>query len=161
MPFITTMWEKIKTKFKSSLKNGASLKGSSTLTSATSKKPIIKLMMAFLLSNIFFFMLFSEDKEKKSPTERVGIEIIIEGKLMTSFEKNKEVILSHQHAGIIKARLLEIQPMQDSYLVLTTEAEAIKILARPVNWSILPYLKNYSMKTPSKPMQEIDHEIHF
>jgi hypothetical protein len=162
MPFIGIMWEKIKPSFHYLLRSGKDLKKNSNQTNAISTPKIIKLVLALILSNIFFFMLFSADEAKTPEQSYQGVEIIIEGKLLTSFEKNKEVLLTHSNSGLkIKARLLSIQETQDHYLVLTQESDAIKILARPLHWNILPYLKNFTLSSPKQYVQEIDHEIHF
>lgn len=162
MLFIATMWEKIKTSSQHFLKSGSALKKGSTQTNAISAQKILKLVIALILSNIFFFMLFSSDETSKVEKTYQGVEVIIEGKLLTSFEENKEVLLTHPNSGLkIKARLLTHPDMQDHYLILAEESDALKILARPLQWNILPYLKNYSLRSPKQLTQEIDHEIHF
>jgi len=162
MESIAITWQKIKTNFKILLKNGVASTKSTNQTGAISKPKILKLIVAIILSNVFFFMLFSGTDEKTTTVKASGIEIIIEGKLMTSFEENKEVLLTHPASGMkIKGRLLTHQNSDTHYLVLVSEEEAQSILNRASDWNILPYLKNFRLIGPKKIAQEIDHEIHF
>lgn len=163
MESIATTFEKIKTFFLASLKNGTDSKKNIAVTSAISKIKIIKIVTALILSNIFFYMLFSpNDEVSELKTNRGGVEVIIEGKLMTSFEENKDVLLTQPNLGLkLKGKLLTNQNSETHYLVLVSEEDAQQILGRPLNWNILPYLKNFKLPTARRTHQEIDHEIHF
>lgn len=168
MPFIATTFLKIKMRFQNLLKNGIELKKNTKQTNGIDSKKIIKLIVAIILSNIFFFMLFSSGEENnKNFQKSEGVEVIIEAELMTSFTEGKEVLLTQKGSGLaIKAKLLnlpETQSLDDKkhYLVLTSETDAHKILGHPLNWNILPYLKDFTLSTPKRQLQEIDHEIHF
>ncbi|GEM_PF-1848935 len=168
MPFIVTMFIKIKMRFLALLKSGIDLKKSTKKTSAIDAKKIIKIITAIILSNIFFFMLFSSPNVSKQKINSADeVEVIIEGELMTSFSEGKDVLLTQTGSGIkVRAKLLtlpENQNLDDKkhYLVLTSIADAHKVLGRPLNWNILPYLKDFTLRTPKRQAQEIDHEIHF
>ena len=167
MPYIAITWKKIKPSLLALLRSGVDLKKNTNQTNNISKNKIIKFCLVLILSNIFFFMLFSSDERAPVHGRKIGVEIIIEGKLLTSFEEHKEVLLTHSPSGQkIRATLrsaLESQSGTEGtqYLVSSSEEDALKILKYPSGWTILPYLKNYSLHQPKRLIQEIDHEIHF
>ncbi len=167
MPYIAITWKKIKPSLLALLKSGVDLKKNTNQPNNISKNKLIKFCLVLILSNIFFFMLFSSNDTNPVHDKKAGVEVIIEGKLLTSFVEHKEVLLTHGLSGQkVKAILVMAQESQNGtegaqYLVSSTEEDALKILKHPSGWNILPYLKNYSLHQTRRLNQEIDHEIHF
>lgn len=105
-----------------------------------------KLIVAFFVSNVFFFILFSEEKESVSPSlPTAWVEIQIMGDLLTPFEKNKKVLLLERKAQHKIEAFLKAIPEDPSgrFTVLVSEEKAQTLLTYP-QWEILPYLRNLS-----------------
>jgi hypothetical protein len=119
-----------------------------------------KLAVALILSNIFFFVLFSGDSEvKQTPTDLVPegwVEVQLNAELMTPFHSGKKVLIIHRIGrkkleGVLQADQLG----KITVLVKETEAHA---LFQHESWEVLPYLKHLSFASHKK---ESSHEIRY
>lgn len=123
----------------------------------------MKLGIALILSNVFFFLLFSGDSEVKQ-VEVSGIpdgwvEVQLNAELMTPFHSGKKVLIVHR-IGRKKLEAVLQEPGTSeigkiTILVKETEAHA---LFQHETWEVLPYLKNLTFTSVRK---EESHEIRY
>jgi hypothetical protein len=121
----------------------------------------MKLGIALVISNLFFFLLFSGDSDVKQESLPSGIpqgwvEVQLNAELMTPFHSGKKVLLIHRIGrkkleGVLQADQL------GKITVLVKEAEAEKLFQHE-SWEILPYLKNLNFASVRK---EASHEIRY
>lgn len=116
-----------------------------------------------MLTNIFFFILFSSEPDKNlnkdTPIHPEQVEVQIEAQLLTPFQIGKKVLLVNRQKrikveGVMRASLPE---SLDKYTVLVHEQEAAKLFQHQ-NWEILPFLKNLTFAAIKR---EKTHEIHY
>lgn len=119
-----------------------------------------KLVIALILSNFFFFYLFSDEKEEVQVLKVPDgwVEIQLQAELLTPFEKNKKVLLLNRVGqkkleGILKNG--SKNPLSQ-ITVLVKEDEA-HLLFQFQSWEILPFLKHLSFsRVPGE-----SHEIRY
>ena len=121
----------------------------------------MKLGLALILSNIFFFVLFSGDDKKmaESSIPDGWVELQVKGDLLTSFLKGKRVLLVSRLArkqveAILHAPAAEIE---GRITVLVRETEA-PILFKHEQWETLPFIKTLSFNPV---IQGEGHEIRY
>jgi hypothetical protein len=134
-----------------------------TILKKNTKTKWIKIGIALVLSNIFFFMLFSGDSEVKQ-VESSGIpsgwvEVQLSAELLTPFHSGKKVLLVHRNARKKLEGVLQDTGAGElgkiTVLVKETEANA---LFQHETWEVLPYLKNLTFAQVRK---EHSHEIRY
>lgn len=142
---------------------GTLLKRSTSTSSPKQKVWWIKLGIALVLSNVFFFVLFAGDSEVKSGTPSgipAGwVEVQLSAELMTPFQLGKKVLLVQRTArkkleGVLQAPGAD-QLGKITVLVKESEAQA---LFHHESWEVLPYLKHLSFATARK---DFSHEIRY
>lgn len=124
---------------------------------------LFKLGIALILSNIFFFVLFSGDSEvKKASPDGVPegwVEVHLNAELYTPFQMGKKVLLVHRSGrkkleGVLQAPMKE-ELGKITVLVKEEEAHALFHFER---WEILPYLKHLTFSSVKK---DASHEIRY
>lgn len=122
----------------------------------------MKLGIAIVLSNIFFFVLFSGSETKAPATSSIPegwVEIQVRAELLTPFHSGKKVLLLHRNARKKVEAMLETSPLEPegrfTVLVKETEAEA---LLKYDSWEIVPFLKTLTFAPLSRGTQ---HEIRY
>ncbi len=134
-----------------------------TLLNKNTKTKIwwLKLAIAIILSNIFFFVLFSKDEKNEviSSIPNGWVEIQVRAELLTSFQSRKKVLLLHREGRRKIEAMLETSPMEPEgrFTVLVKESEA-EALLKYENWEIIPYLKTIRF-FPKK--NGVSHEIRY
>lgn len=121
-----------------------------------------KLAISLLLSNIFFFLLFSgKDQEvpEKSHSLEKGVEVQLSAQLLTPFQTGKKVLMVHRKQGRKIEGVLKGMDTEspERIVVLVKEAEAHDLFLHE-NWEIYPYLPKLSFHRPKK---EQVHEISY
>jgi hypothetical protein len=121
-----------------------------------------KLAVAIVLSNIFFFVLFSGNETQESslpPIPEGWVEIHVRGELLTPFQTGKKVLLLHRIGRERIEAMLETSPLEPEgrFTVLVKESEA-EALLKHENWEIVPFLKTLTF---SKASRGVDHEIRY
>ncbi len=121
----------------------------------------IKLGFSLILSNIFFFVLFSnsEDSIKKFETPLDHVEIQLSAALLTPFQIGKKILIVNRKKrikiqGVLISQLLD---EENRLTVLVNEKEANHLFLYS-NWEILPYMKYLSFASIPK---DQDHEIRY
>jgi hypothetical protein len=123
----------------------------------------IKLGLALILSNIFFFILFKNeqgpDMNKITGTPEGWVEVQLEAHLLTPFQSGKKVLIVHRNArkkleGVLQANGAD-ELGRITVLVKETEANA---LFQYSTWEVLPYLKHLTFASVTK---ETGHEIRY
>lgn len=122
-----------------------------------------KLAVALVLSNIFFFYLFSGPENvtsEKVPELPVGsVEVQMRAELQTPFQKGKKVLLvSRQARKIIPAVLHEPSSDVTEKVTVIVNDEVAHQLFEHDSWEILPFLKKMAFKKVS---QGVVHEIRY
>ncbi len=122
----------------------------------------MKLGVAIVLSNIFFFVLFSGSEIKEGTTSSVPegwVEIQVRAELLTPFQSGKKVLLLHRDGRKRVEAMLETSPQEPegrfTVLVKETEAEA---LLKYETWEIVPFLKTLTFAPFSR---GVEHEIRY
>lgn len=136
--------------------------GSILRKNSKSKLWWIKLGLSIIVSNIFFFILFSNPKgETRNQTtpHPEGVEVQVEALLLTPFQTGKKILVINRRKKIMIAGVLQTQYLEDpkKFTVLVNENEAGTIFHYS-NWEILPYLKKFRFKESKK---EKTHEIYY
>ncbi len=123
----------------------------------------LKLSLALILSNIFFFVLFSNE-EKENSTQPSGIphgwvEVQLEAQLLTPFQSGKKVLIVQRFAGKKLEAVLQGSgnDEQGRITVLVKEDEADSLFHHKA-WEVLPYLKKITFISIKK---EQGHEIRY
>lgn len=120
----------------------------------------MKLGFAIILSNIFFFVLFSDDSEMKQETSSVPqgwVEMQLEAQLLTPFHSGKKVLVVHRLGRKKLEGVLQTAENENKITVLVKEEEAHALLQFE-SWEILPYLKHLNFASVKK---EESHEIRY
>jgi hypothetical protein len=120
----------------------------------------MKLGVAIVLSNIFFFILFSGSETQATATSSIPegwVEMQVRAELLTTFQSGKKVLLLHRNGRKKVEAMLETSPLEPegrfTVLVKETEAEA---LLKFESWEIVPFLKTLTFAPLSRGAQ---HEI--
>jgi hypothetical protein len=129
--------------------------------STVTRVRFFKIIVALIISNLFFFLLFSPGSS--SPQEPVKelsgwVEVQLEGHLFTPFGTGKKVILVNRKRGQQVEGLLQGEKdLGGLYNILIKEKDALMVLHQE-SWEILPYLQNFKLATRAK---GDDREIHY
>ena len=122
----------------------------------------VKLAMALIFSNIFFFILFADDskvKQIETPVPQGWIEVQLEAKLLTPFHSGKKVLIINRQQrkslyGVLHGE--GVDPLgRVNVLVKEENAHALFL---EENWEILPYLKQLTFASTRK---DNSHEIRY
>ena len=121
-----------------------------------------KLTVAIVLSNIFFFVLFSGSETTETPTPSIPegwVEIHVRAELLTPFHTGKKVLLLHRIGRKRVEAMLETSPLEPEgrFTVLVKESEA-EALLKHESWEIVPFLKTLTFAPASR---GVDHEIRY
>ena len=113
----------------------------------------MKLGIAIVISNIFFFLLFSgsEKEATQSSIPEGWVEIQVRAELLTTFHSGKKVLLLHRLGRKRVEAMLETSPLEPEgrYTVLVKETEAEALLQHE-SWEIVPFLKTLSFAPLSR-----------
>lgn len=121
-----------------------------------------KLTVALILSNVFFFLLFSNDSGVKKIEKGIPsgwVEVQLNAELMTPFHSGKKVLLIQRLSRKKLEGVLQT-PSSDQLgkiTILVKENEAHTLFQNEA-WEILPYLKNLQFASIKK---EASHEIRY
>lgn len=122
----------------------------------------MKLGFALVLSNIFFFCLFSGKESEAAPMTQVEphqVEVQLMATLLTPFAEGKRVLLVHRGSrSHVTGTLKSFQAESGAYVVSVHEDEANKLFQQQT-WEILPYIKNLSIG--HKGIPGVQHEIRY
>lgn len=118
--------------------------GSALKKDTKTKQWWAKLFIALIISNIFFFLLFSgsETEVEKSSVPEGWVEIQVRAELLTPFHSGKKVLLLHRLGRKKVEAMLETSPLEPEgrFTVLVKESEAESLLQHE-SWEIVPFLK--------------------
>ncbi|HXH32192.1 MAG TPA: hypothetical protein VNJ01_15410 [Bacteriovoracaceae bacterium] len=125
-----------------------------------SKQWWLKVAVALVLSNAFFFLLFSgtpQTLEAKIPTG--WVEVQLSAALLTPFEHGKRILVVQRLRRKKLEGIMHTPKSEgtETFTVLVREEEA-EALFRYQDWEVLPFLKNLTFA--SKPKGE-NHEIRY
>ena len=121
----------------------------------------IKLGGGFILSNLFFFLLFSGNESPAAATDtpKGWVEIHVKAELLTPFQMGKKILLVHRTSRTSLESMLKNFPPEPEghFTVLVKESEAHFLLEHE-RWEILPFLKTLSF---APIIRGESHEIHY
>lgn len=120
----------------------------------------MKLATGLILSNVLFFMLFSNPSEEKQVSRIPDgwVEIELEAQLLTPFHLGKKTLLIHRNGRKKIEAVLQASSIESGKLTVMVREEQAHVLLLHKDWEILPYLKNLSFATNVK---ERSHEIRY
>lgn len=122
-----------------------------------------KLGISLVLSNIFFFILFSDDSKSRTEFQsgipEGWVEVEFEAQLLTPFQTGKKVLIVQRSSrkkleGVLQAPG-SVEHGRITVLVREDEASALFLHH---TWEVLPYLKNLTFASIKK---EQAHEIRY
>jgi hypothetical protein len=122
----------------------------------------MKLAVSLVLSNIFFFVLFSSNEKPSVPTSSIPegwVELQVKAELLTTFQSRKKVLLLHREARKRVEAVLETSPQEPEgrFTVLVKETE-VEALLKYESWEIVPFLKTLTFA----PLHTgVHHEIRY
>lgn len=120
-----------------------------------------KLGVALILSNIFFFLLFSGDSEVKQENAipEGWVEIQLQADLLTPFHYGKKVLIVHRIGRKKLEGVLQASGTDETgrITVLVKESEAHSLFQYE-SWEVLPFLKELKFVTVNK---RETHEIRY
>jgi len=128
-------------------KNGTSFK-----LDTKNKTFIIKIAAALVLSNIFFFILFSpsDEIEEKSLSDN-EVEIHLQVTFHTSFQKGKKVLLIHRKTQrMVEAKLQDWVNEETQTLSVSVQDTQAQRVIDLTGWEVVPYIKQYTFAQTSK-----------
>lgn len=110
-----------------------------------------KLAIALILSNLFFFMLFTGPNEVQAETKTLGtVELQLKAHLLTPFEAGKKILLIHRSSrSKAEGKMKVPQDSEGRMTVEVLEADA-ELLLMHEEWEITPYLKSLKFKVAAK-----------
>jgi hypothetical protein len=103
-----------------------------------------KLAIAIVVSNIFFFVLFTSTDPIASPAgQREGlVEVQLRAEIMTPFQHGKKVILLNRKSKLRVEGVLKEDINAEEKFTIWVREERASVLFDYNDWEILPYLKN-------------------
>ena len=103
-------------------------------------QPIL-IVLIVIISNVLFYLLFFPSENVPEITIPDDfIEIKLEAKLQTPFQKGKKVLLGHQTSPKMYEALL-ISEHEDGLVTVATNQQSGEALLREGTWRILPMIK--------------------
>lgn len=121
----------------------------------------MKLALSIILSNVFFFILFSDDSEMKQSevTHLDGwVEVQLEAQMLTPFQTGKKVLIVQRKAGMKLEGVLQASTEEQGKITVLVKEEEANALFQHNTWEVLPYLKHLSLARVRK---EESHEIRY
>lgn len=120
----------------------------------------MKLGVALILSNVFFFILFSGDSDVKQEVSipKGWVEIQLEAQLLTPFQNGKKVLIIHRLGRKKLEGVLLNEAQGPGRLTVLVKEEEAHALLQFETWEILPYLKHLNFSAVKK---EMSHEIRY
>jgi hypothetical protein len=112
----------------------------------------VKLAVALILSNLFFFLLFSGPEEVKAETGLLPgvVELQLKVNLLTPFEAGKKILLIHRSSRLrAEGKMKMPQDAEGRITVEVSEADA-ELLLTQEEWEITPYLKSLRFKVAAQ-----------
>lgn len=115
----------------------------------------MKLSIALVVSNIFFYLIFTSDQAKGQPLRAALtgalVEAQLEAQLLTPFQSGKKVLIIQRERGlkiegVLQGLSTEV-PGRVTVLVKENEASALFFHR---DWEILPFLRELTLVTKSK-----------
>lgn len=122
----------------------------------------MKLAISLVLSNIFFFVLFSSNEKPSLPPSSLPegwVELQVKAELLTTFQSRKRVLLLHREGRKRVEAVLETSPQEPEgrFTVLVKETE-VEALLKYESWEIVPFLKTLNFA----PLHTgVHHEIRY
>jgi hypothetical protein len=122
----------------------------------------LKLAVAIILSNVFFYVLFSNESEniqEMTGASEGWVEVQLEAELLTPFHPGKKVLIVHRSGRKKIEGILKITETDrpGKITVLVKEDEAHQLFYHE-NWQILPFMKHLTFTSIKKGQT---HEIRY
>lgn len=122
----------------------------------------MKLAVAIILSNVFFFVLFggSSTSSAETPSLPQGwVEVQLEARLHTPFQNGKKVLLmTRTGRKKISGMLNKGGSELDQRVTVLVREEEAALLFQHENWEILPMIQNLHFKSIT---ERENHEIRY
>ncbi len=106
----------------------------------------IKLGLALILSNIFFFVLFKSDPTpaKEAPLDVGWVELQIRAELLTPFERGKKILLIHRASRSRSEAIMEAPIDAEGRMTIRIHETEASHLFKHEAWEVFPYMKTLS-----------------
>lgn len=103
-------------------------------------QPVLIILMVLLSNAIFYLLFFPSENAPERTIPEDFIEIKLEAKLQTPFQKGKKVLLHHPRSPQMHEALL-ISEHEDGLITVATNEKSGEALLREGSWRILPLIK--------------------
>jgi hypothetical protein len=122
----------------------------------------LKLGLALILSNVFFFLIFSGDEKQEHISHALPpgwVEIQLEAHLLTPFQNGKKVLIVQRKQQKKIEAVLKASSRDEigRITVLVKEEEAVALFQYS-SWEVLPYIKKLTFAAMPKGTH---HEIRY
>ncbi len=121
----------------------------------------MKLAIAIVISNVFFFLLFSGNETPAATnTLPTGwVELQVRAELLTTFHKGKKILLVNRtHAKKVEGMLQDISEEPEARHTILVKEDEAQILLKYQQWEILPFIKTLQLTSKVTGDQ---HEIRY
>lgn len=122
--------------------------GKSLKLATTDKQKLVKIALALILSNIFFFLLIAGDGEETEDTPGLPgtVAIHLEARVLTPLHAGKKImIVSHGLGEKIEGHFRSLS--EDGRITVEVQEDEARALLQKSDWEILPPLKNLAFQT--------------
>jgi hypothetical protein len=129
------------------------LSGMLSAKDTKTKQKWAKIAIALILSNLFFFLLFSRNEDTLAAPPGIPdgwVEVQIRADLLTPFQDRKKVLLvNRRQGGQLEGVLQQGTDPEGKLTVLVKESEA-QALFQHESWEVLPYIRNLKLRAPQR-----------
>lgn len=112
----------------------------------------LKLAVALILSNLFFFLLFSGPEEVKAESELPSgvVELQLKTNLLTPFEAGKKILLIHRSSRTKAEGKMKIPQDAEGRMTVEVNESDAELLLMHEEWEVTPYLKSLKFRVAAK-----------
>jgi hypothetical protein len=107
-----------------------------------------KLATALVISNIFFFMIFSKNETAESHIQNPVsgmVEVQLRAELLTPFQSGKRVLLMQREARILLPAVLKGDVDPEGKITLEVTEKVAAPLFKFTSWEILPFVADFKI----------------
>lgn len=123
------------------------------------KKTLSKLALALILSNIFFFILFSDYGQSSDHAPAADrVEVQLRAELHTPFQMGKKILLIQRSRGQRLSGVLKAMSDDEGRITVEVAESEAELLFKDGRWEIFPFLKTLSFSPVRK---GVNHEIRY
>ena len=133
--------------------------GKSLKLATNDKQKLVKIALALILSNVFFFLLVGGEPDEGEEASSIpgSVAIHLEAKVLTPLHVGKRImIVSHGLGQKVEGHFRALQ--EDGRITVEVQESEARSLLQKSDWEILPPLKNLAFQNRRS---GVKHEIRY